>query len=140
MTVLCIIMNPSYGETDEHDHDHEESDHIFNTTEHDSHEHEHDHESDNAGLALLITCFAGTAAFIGCFTVFCINPKAMMVIPISLSFAAGVIIHLSFMSLVPESIGQFDLATGEENEALAHFYALLCVILGLMLMGFFEYI
>ena len=45
------------------------------------------------------------------------------------------------MSLVSESLEQFNSATtGEESEALALFYALSCVVVGFIFMGFFKYI
>merc|ERR1712173_386099 len=52
-------------------------------------------------------------------------------IPLSLSFSAGVVIYLAMMNLIPEAIELLFHATGEEDEALAHFYALLCVVGGL---------
>ena len=70
-------------------------------------------------------------AIIGWSTIFCISKEMVGLIPLSLSFSAGVIIYLSFMNLIPEAVELLFHATGEEDEALVRFYVLLCVIGGL---------
>eukprot|EP01084_Bolivina_argentea_P112466 200579_1 len=118
ITILCQDTTDSHdhfdiGTTDSHDHDHEDTQHIWR--------------------AIGITVFAGFASFIGAFSIFCIKKEYIGIMPSSLAFAAGVTIHLTFNSLIPESIEQFNHSTHEKSQALAEFYTLLCVICGILL-------
>eukprot|EP01084_Bolivina_argentea_P025213 46892_1 len=103
-------------------------------------------------VAFGITVLAGFAAFIGAFSIFCIKQSDLpRVIPIALSFSAGIILHLSFAHLVEESRANFHIIlSGDEDSpsnsnlsenqinALSHTYTLLCIIGGIVLMIIFE--
>merc|ERR1712130_609898 len=106
---------------------------VLSFGQHDHDEHDHDEHPSSADIwrAIGITTFAGLAAFIGGFSIFCIKKEQIGVMPASLSFSSGVIIYLSFVGLIPESIEQFA-HTPNTNEAMAAFYALLCVIGGVL--------
>lgn len=126
--LLCLLLFVAVtfaADDHDHDHDHDHDEEL----EHDDHDHD-DHEEENIGLAFAITTGAGLAALIGACSIFCVKKEWVGLISASLSFSAGVIIYLSFMGLIPESIHMLEDATGSE-EALCHFYALLCVICGL---------
>ena len=107
-----------------------------------------------------ITVLAGFAAFIGALSVFCIKKEQVRyVVPVALSFSAGVIIHLSFLHLVAHAVENFQFVLGEdvsghhhhhrlllhssdhetdgEIDALAHLYTLLCIIAGMTIMFIF---
>ena len=87
----------------------------------------YDHESHNAGLSLLITCLLDLQHLLVVLLYFVLIKK-QYVIPISLSFAAGVIIYLSFMSLLPASIEQFDLYTEKKMKHWLFLCHIMCCI------------
>ena len=113
--------------------------------------------SDDKWAAFGITVLAGFAAFLGAFSIFCIKKGQLQyVIPVALAFSVGVILHLGFLDLIPHSVENFEFALGEEvdghdhhhhhrrlldddhdhgeDEALAHFFTMLCFILGVVIM------
>merc|ERR1719242_2019325 len=123
---------------------HDSHDHMTSDTddshdhEHDSHDHDdlddHDHgDEQNVGLAFAITFAAGFAACLGATSIFCVKPEQLGVIPATLGFSSGVVVYLSFMNLIPECIELLNEAGDYETEALPHFYALLCVIGGIVI-------
>merc|ERR1719471_2208610 len=127
---LAVFLVPRVLSSEDH-FDHSTTD----SHDHESHEHDHDDHGD-AGLAMVITVCAGFAAFIGAFSMFCIKPEQLGVVPIALGFVSGVVVYLTFINLIPECIELMDHAVNEnggDSESLPHFYALLCVLLGLLL-------
>jgi len=126
--VLSLFFAVVLGDGDD-SHDFATSD--LHDDSHDDDDHDHDHEDEDVGFAMAITVIAGLAALLGACSIFCVKPEQLAVMPVALGFAAGVIVYLSFMNLIPESIEMLTHSVGEESEALAHFFALLCVIGGL---------
>ena len=98
-------------------------------------------------MAFGVTVLAGFAAFLGVFSIFCIPRKWLQkIIPIVLFFSAGIILHLSFLILVPHAIDSFHHALHDneslshsEVDALSHCYSLLCIVGGIVLMLIFEH-
>lgn len=115
-------MATVFAQTSDHDDDH-------HTPDHD----EHDKSTTRMLQCLGITSLSGCAAMLGFCFIFCLNREQAGLIPVSLSFSGGVIVYLTFMNLIPESIEQFHRATNEKSESMAHFYTMLCIIGGLAL-------
>lgn len=124
--ILTTFADHSDGEHDDETHD----DH----NEHDDHDHgEHDKSTSTMLKALGITSLSGCAALLGFCFIFCLNRDQASLIPISLGFSGGVIVYLTFMNLIPEGIELLHHANGQESQAMAHFYATLCIIGGLLM-------
>ena len=106
---------------------------------HDSHDSEDaDHEEESVDFprvlkALGITTLSGCAALIGFCFILCLDPNQLGLVPVSLGFSGGVIVYLTFMNLLPESIEQLHHSTERESQSVAHLYALLSVIAGLLI-------
>lgn len=58
-------------------------------------------------ISFLITTFAGLSTMIGIIPIFVSNDKAEKIIPSSLLFASGVMLAISFLSLIPEGFALF---------------------------------
>ncbi len=58
-------------------------------------------------VSFLITTFAGLSTMIGIIPIFVSNDKAEKIIPSSLLFASGVMLTISFLSLIPEGFALF---------------------------------
>eukprot|EP01083_Nonionella_stella_P040150 109132_1 len=115
---------------DEHD-EHDEHEDIDDHDEHDDHDTDHNDET-TIWTAFAITCFAGCAAFLGGFSIFCVKIDQIGVMSCALSFSAGVTIHLSLVSLIPECIELLS-HWSDRSAALTHLYALLCVFVGILI-------
>eukprot|EP01084_Bolivina_argentea_P232064 391203_1 len=125
LTISCICLLIAIAQAQ---HDHEEE-------EHETHEDDHAESDTMTSLkAVGITTFAGCAAFIGFFSIFCIKKERLGVdvVAYSLAFSSGVICHLSFINLIPECVEQLSTATSH-SPALVHFFTLLCVTSGIVL-------
>lgn len=102
----------------------------------DSHDdHDDDHDDDHIPLAIILTVVAGMSTVIGAGLVFCVSPKRMEVLPISMAFAAGVMIYVSMVEIVGESHRSFeeDLAESHPDSYvyLAHILGSLCFFSGI---------
>eukprot|EP01084_Bolivina_argentea_P112464 200577_1 len=98
----------------------ESEDHLFDMHTTEDHHNEHSN-NENIGRAIGITIFAGFASFIGAFSIFCIKKEYIGVLPASLAFSAGVTVHLTFMSLIPEAIALLGPEhDGHEEEQTGH--------------------
>ena len=117
-SISCSQHSDDHDHADEHAEDHSD-DHS-----------DHDHSTTRMLEALGITTLSGMAAMLGFCFIFCLNREAVGLIPVSLSFSGGVIVYLTFLNLIPECIYLFE---RNQSEALAHLYASLCVIGGLLL-------
>jgi len=61
----------------------------------------------NAILALIMTVLAGLSTSIGGLIAFMVKKDDMRVLALGLSFSAGVMIYISFMEILPQSIAKF---------------------------------
>eukprot|EP01084_Bolivina_argentea_P259660 438192_1 len=131
MLFVCLftsmIMAQDADKYDDHDHDEHD--------DHDDHDYHHDtHYTDMGAIwrALAITCFAGFAAFLGGFSIFCVKPDQIGVMSSALSFSAGLTIHLSLVTLIPECIALLS-HSSDRSASLTQLYALFCVIGGILI-------
>jgi len=130
-------------EADDHSDDHEDDDHDDDHShDHDDdHDHDHDHEinTDPSGEevrnALLLSMFAGMSTVIGAASAFCIGiddakKERSTFLAGCLSFAAAVMLYVSFVEIWPEAIEKFEEG---EDEQIAHIFTSLTFFSGIFL-------
>ena len=83
-------------------------------------------EDKDVVLAICLTLGAGLATTIGAVSSFCIPLTFNNVLPISLSFSAGVMIYVSFVEILSEALESFETVLLKQNktnhEFLSHLY------------------
>jgi len=95
--------------------------------------------------ALLLPMGAGLSTVVGAFACYCISMEELKkgqskFLAGSLSYAAGVMIYVSFVALWPEAKEQFH-SGGTEDELLVHLYTGLCFFAGIIMgFGFKEFV
>jgi len=101
----------------------------------DSHDDHDEHDEDHVPLAIVLTVVAGLCTVLGACLVFCVSPKRMEFLSISMAFAAGVMIYVSLVEIFGEAIGSFeeDLVDShpDSHEWLAHLFGTLCFFGGI---------
>ena len=80
----------------------------------------------DVALAFCLTLGAGLATTIGAALSFCVPITLVDILPVALSFSAGVMIYVSFVEILGKGLEGFeeflDVENHENREALAHFY------------------
>jgi len=138
-------------EDDDHDHDHEDDDHSDDDHDHDhedddhdhddDHSHDHDHEintdpsSEEVRNAFLLSMFAGMSTVVGAASAFCLGiddakKERSTFLAGCLSFAAAVMLYVSFVEIWQEAIHKFEEG---EDEQIAHIFTSLTFFSGIFL-------
>jgi len=126
---LIFILTTSKGDDD---------------SDHDSHDHDHSHEentdptSSEVGNAFLVTIFAGMSTVVGAAAAFCVGVEGMkeersIFLAGCLSFAAAVMLYVSFVEIWHAAKGKFEEV--EDDHTVAHVYTSL-TFFGGILIGF----
>ncbi len=95
-------------------------------------------ESENVGLAFGLVILAGLMAPVGAMISWLVPPERMDVIPISLAFAAGILIWVALAALHPEALEAFEAGIeadypddADDHVWRARLYTLLSIMLGM---------
>jgi len=129
---------------DSHDHDSHDCDcHDHDSHDHDSHDHDsHDHDentdptSKEVGNAFLVTMFAGLSTVVGAAGAFCVGADSIdtehsTFLAGCLSFAAAVMLYVSFVEIWHEALHKFE--DVEDEYILAHIYTSLTFFGGIFI-------
>lgn len=106
---------------------------------HEGHDHEHEHDADSNGFshahspsqkmvdrpiypltAISLTFFAGGAATLGGIFVLCLGAPSPRTLSHFLSFAAGIMLYVSFGDLIPHAISDLNLHTATDDHGCDH--------------------
>lgn len=126
-----------HSDEEDHDHSHEEDDdHSHEDDCHHHHAANTDPTSEEVGHAFLVTMFAGLSTVIGAAAAFCvgaesINTEHSTFLAGCLSFAAAVMLYVSFVEIWQEALHKFEEI--ETKYEYAHLYTTLTFFGGIIL-------
>jgi zinc transporter, ZIP family len=98
----------------------------------------------NVEMAFLLTILAGLSTGIGSLLAFFIkNPKDTRFLTLSMSFAAGVMLYVSFVEIMPHAVSELDAIynkglTEPNHTEMGHYIALICFFAGMALVALID--
>ncbi len=88
---------------------------------------------ENVQIAFILTILAGLSTGIGSCIAFVIREKSVRMLAFSMGLAAGVMLYLSFMEMLPHAI--FSIAHNIEHEHYATWFAIIAFFTGMLIVG-----
>ena len=92
---------------------------------------------DKVLLAFFLTVLAGLATGIGSAIAFFVKDKSVRLLTFAMGFAAGVMLYVSFVEILPHSIEEL-VAYYDDNERLGTTYGVLAFFVGMLLVGIID--
>lgn len=92
---------------------------------------------ENVGMAFMLTILAGLATGIGSTIAFFVKDKSTKLLTFAMGFAAGVMLYVSFMEILPEAIAKLTEAY-HEDEKLATTYGVIAFFAGMLIVGIID--
>lgn len=91
----------------------------------------------NVQIAFLLTITAGLATGIGSTIAFFVKDKSTKLLTFAMGFAAGVMLYVSFVEILPEAIHKLMTAYGED-EKKSTAYGVLAFFVGMLVVGIID--
>ena len=91
----------------------------------------------NVQMAFLLTITAGLATGIGSAIAFFVKDKSTRLLTFAMGFAAGVMLYVSFVEILPEAIHKLTLAYGD-NERTGTTFGVIAFFVGMLVVGIID--
>lgn len=92
---------------------------------------------ENAPMAFALTIMAGLATGIGSLIAFFVKEKSTKILTFAMGFAAGVMLYVSFLEILPEAINELIHAYGN-NEKTGTIYGVIAFFVGMLIVGIID--
>lgn len=93
--------------------------------------------NENVYTAFTLTILAGLATGIGSTIAFFVKDKSTKVLTFAMGFAAGVMLYVSFIEILPEAVKELSHANGD-NEKLGTCYGVLAFFVGMLVVAIID--
>lgn len=92
---------------------------------------------ENVPMAFALTIMAGLATGIGSLIAFFVKEKSTKILTFAMGFAAGVMLYVSFLEILPEAINELIHAYGND-EKTGKIYGVLAFFAGMLIVGVID--